>query len=168
MAFVGQHVGRMMELVDPERAAPSDDLGGSLLDQGQVGPGDLAVDRPLGLVDDDHLGPKAVIWRTRSTEFPREITATNGWPRARQTIARPVPVLPAGQLDDRLARLQLARGAGLADDLERDPVLLAPAGAEVLELDQQPPAQAARLDAPAQLDQRRIADGVENGTARGG
>ena len=38
--------------------------------------------------------PNASIWRTRSTELPREITATNGCPIARQTIARPVPVLP--------------------------------------------------------------------------
>jgi hypothetical protein len=30
----------------------------------------------------------------RSSELPRDMTATNGWPRTAQTMARPVPVLP--------------------------------------------------------------------------
>ena len=38
--------------------------------------------------------PRAAIIRARSTLLPRDMTATNGCPRARQTIARPVPVLP--------------------------------------------------------------------------
>ena len=110
--------------------------------------------------------PKASIWRTRSTELPREIKATNGCPMRSTDDGQPSPRVAAGELDDGLPGLQLAGGAGLPDDLQRDPIFLASAWAEVLKLDQQTAGEATGLDASSQLDQRRVTDHVEYGTSQ--
>ena len=80
------------------------------------------------------------------------------------TSARPAPVLPTGRLDDRRARPEQPAALGVVDDVHGDAVLHRAAGVQVLELDVD-----VALDVSGdlvELDDRRLADGVENGGAR--
>ena len=69
-------------------------------------------------------------------ELPREMTATKGCPSAATHDRQARAGVAAGQLDHRLTRPQVAVCPSLANDLKRDPVFLAAAGAQVLQLDQ--------------------------------
>ena len=75
----------------PDELSP--DGGPACCGRGSINDGGaLPLAKQLG--DSRRLFAVSSICRTRSTELPREINATNGCPSARQTIASPVPVLP--------------------------------------------------------------------------
>ena len=82
------------ELIDAEGVAPRHDFRGLLLNSARSSPETWPSTAPSACATIMTSAPNASIWRTRSTELPREIKATKGCPRARQTTARPVPVLP--------------------------------------------------------------------------
>jgi hypothetical protein len=69
--------------------------------------------------------------------------------------------VPGGRLDDRPAWLQLSFALGLLDQLDADPVLDRPAGADVLELGEH--GRGVVGNDALQPRERRMADEVENG-----
>ena len=75
------------------------------------------------------------------------------------TIARPMPVLPRGRLDDRAAGLELAAALGVLDHRQRDAVLDRAAGIGALRLH---PHFGAVAEQAVDADVRRVADGLED------
>ena len=160
--LVGLDVGRPHELVGAEGAALGHELLGPLLDPCQVGTRDLAGKGAGVLVDDDHLGPqRGHLPDPLERVSPRD----HGDERVPQRPADDRQAgagVAAGQLDDRLPGAEGAVGPRRADDLERDPIFLARPGVLRLELGQQAAPPSGRGDAVPQLDERRIADGVQD------
>ena len=162
---VGASVALEVELVGPEgaRARPSRRCA-SLLDQRQVVAGDVACSAPAAWSTSTTSAPRARIIAARSSELPRDITATKGCPVTAHTMASPVPVLPLVSSTTVWPGCSRPSTRGVLDHPQGDAVLLRPARVEVVELGQDP--ARARME-PTQLDQRRGADRIEHGTENG-
>lgn len=140
VAFVGEGIALALELVGTESATLAGDLAGSLLDEGEVGAGDLVGRRARRLGHEDHLGAEGahhagafdgVSLRHHGDERVAEGPADDGEAGSR---------VPTGEFDHGLALAEFASGTPLVDHLKGDAVLLAEPGVEILELGKQAPA----------------------------
>ncbi len=91
------------------RLAPVRELAGARLDQAaRSSPLTWPGREPAAWGTRTTSAPRARIIRARSRLLPSDMTATKGWPRTAQTIARPRSGVPARELNDGLAGLELA------------------------------------------------------------
>ena len=158
---VRPEVAPQPELVGPERLPLADDALRRRLHERQVAAGDLAGDGAGQLVHQHDL-------RAQRPHHPRPLDRVAPRHHRDERVAlhaaddrQPRAGVAAGQLHDRLARRQQAVRLRVRDDLAGDAVFLGKAGVEVLQLGEDAAIEPARE--AGQLDQRRLADGLDDG-----